>query len=174
MTTSEYCSHGYKRGRDFCKTCDVRMATPAGASATAATAEAARQNLDWLVMQHFPTTTLTERVGLVDVLLAMLPEGAPTFATEPFVVKHYVGEDRPSIKGNGFDGLQVGEEREDAQEFVDWINARLLAKEVAGGLRQIGWARQTEHGVLFERTVTDEQRTRFQPVYVASKDDSRG
>ena len=137
-------------------------------------AQARRQNLDWLVMQHLPTTTVTERAGLVDALLAMLPDGAPAFATEPFIVKHYVGEDQPSIKGNGFDGLKIGDEREDAQEFVDWINARLLAKEAASGLRQIGWMRQTEHGILFECTVTDEQRTRFQPVYAASKDGGHG
>lgn len=133
-----------------------------------------RQNLDWLVMQHFPSTTVAERAGLVSALMAMLPGGAPAFAAEPFIVKHYVGEDRPSIKGNGFDGLQIGEEREDAQEFVDWINAHLLAKEAASGLKQIGWARQTEHGVLFERSVTDEQRPRFQPVFVAAKDGGLG
>lgn len=44
---------------------------------------------------------------------------------EPFVVRHYAGDERPTIKGNGFDGLEVGETREDAQEFVDWLNARL-------------------------------------------------
>lgn len=137
-------------------------------------AQARRQNLDWLVMQHFPTTTVTERAGLLDALLAMLPNGAPAFATEPFVVKLYAGTDRPSIKGNGFDGLQIGEGREDAQEFVDWINARLLAKEAASGLKQIGWARETPHGLLFERFVTDEQRTRFDPAYVTSKGEGRG
>jgi hypothetical protein len=44
---------------------------------------------------------------------------------EPFVVKHYTSEERPTIKGNGFDGLEVGSDREEAQEFVDWINARI-------------------------------------------------
>lgn len=44
---------------------------------------------------------------------------------EPFVVKHYTSESRPIIKGNGFDGLEIGEDREEAQEFVDWLNARL-------------------------------------------------
>jgi hypothetical protein len=28
---------------------------------------------------------------------------------EPFVVKHYSSDERPSIKGNGFDGLEIGE-----------------------------------------------------------------
>jgi len=44
---------------------------------------------------------------------------------EPFVVKQYSGDERPSIKGNGFDGLCVGETREEAEEFVAWVNARL-------------------------------------------------
>lgn len=42
---------------------------------------------------------------------------------EPFVVKHYTSEERPSIKGNGFDGLEVGETREEAEEFVVFINS---------------------------------------------------
>lgn len=51
---------------------------------------------------------------------------------EPFVVKHYTSESRPIIKGNGFDGLEIGEDREEAQEFVDWLNARLAVNgEVA-------------------------------------------
>lgn len=45
----------------------------------------------------------------------------------PFVVKHYIGERRPSIKGNGFDGLEVGANREDAEEFVAWVNAHIIA-----------------------------------------------
>ena len=44
---------------------------------------------------------------------------------EPFVVKHYSGDERPIIKGNGFDGLEVGQDREEAQAFADWVNARL-------------------------------------------------
>lgn len=44
---------------------------------------------------------------------------------ERFIVKRYAAEDRPIIKGNGFDGLEVGETREEAQAFVDWINARI-------------------------------------------------
>ncbi|SEB24732.1 hypothetical protein SAMN05192564_1152 [Paraburkholderia sartisoli] len=42
---------------------------------------------------------------------------------EPFVVRHYTGEDRPTIKGNGFDGLQVGEDRDEAERFVAFVNA---------------------------------------------------
>ena len=47
---------------------------------------------------------------------------------EPFVVRHYVGEEHPVIKGNGFDGLVVGTSREEAQEFVDWLNKILTEK----------------------------------------------
>lgn len=41
---------------------------------------------------------------------------------EPFVVKHYASDQRPTIKGNGFDGLEVGEYREEAEEFIAWVN----------------------------------------------------
>lgn len=40
---------------------------------------------------------------------------------EPFVVKEYYGE-RPSIKGNGFDGLEVGEDRDEAENFLAFVN----------------------------------------------------
>lgn len=46
---------------------------------------------------------------------------------EPFVVKHYSADERPTLKGNGFDGLEIGETREEAEEFVDQIN-RLIAQ----------------------------------------------
>jgi len=44
---------------------------------------------------------------------------------EHFVVKHYTAEEGPVIKGNGFDGLRIGEDREEAEDFVKWVNARL-------------------------------------------------
>lgn len=44
---------------------------------------------------------------------------------EPFLVKHYTGDERPMLKGNGFDGLEIGETREEAQAFADWVNALL-------------------------------------------------
>ena len=47
---------------------------------------------------------------------------------EPFIVKHYTNTERPIIKGNGFDGLEIGESREEAEEFVRWINSRLVAQ----------------------------------------------
>lgn len=46
-------------------------------------------------------------------------------SAEPFVVHHYAGLDRPSIKGNGFDGLEIGDDREEAEVFVNWVNARI-------------------------------------------------
>ncbi len=52
------------------------------------------------------------------------PQGPGSYA--PFIVKHYSSDDRPSIKGNGFDGLEVGEDRQEAEEFINWINARLF------------------------------------------------
>jgi hypothetical protein len=62
---------------------------------------------------------------------------------EPFVVKHYGSDAHPSIKGNGFDGLVLGENREEAQDFIDWVNARLRARPAepsaaAGGV-PAGW-----------------------------------
>lgn len=50
---------------------------------------------------------------------------------ERFIVNHYVGDERPSIKGNGFDGLAVGETREEAEEFVAWLNEHLSSKSAA-------------------------------------------
>ncbi len=38
--------------------------------------------------------------------------------TEDFVVKHYAAEDFPEIKGNGMDGIKIGEDRtEDEGDF---------------------------------------------------------
>jgi len=42
-----------------------------------------------------------------------------------FTVKFYSADDRPSIKGNGFDGLSIGDDKEEANEFVSWVNSRL-------------------------------------------------
>jgi hypothetical protein len=57
--------------------------------------------------------------------LAALQDEPPARPVEPFVVKHYASDERPSIKGNGFDGLEVGEDRQDAEDFVKWLNERL-------------------------------------------------
>jgi hypothetical protein len=49
----------------------------------------------------------------------------------PFVIKHYTADLRPTIKGNGFDGLEIGISREEAEEFVAWVNARIAAPPAA-------------------------------------------
>lgn len=41
---------------------------------------------------------------------------------DKFIIKQYSKEERPILKGNGFDGLEIGEDREEAQEFIDFIN----------------------------------------------------
>jgi hypothetical protein len=41
---------------------------------------------------------------------------------EKFVVKHYSEDERPIIKGNGFDGLEIGIDREEAEYFINYIN----------------------------------------------------
>lgn len=46
--------------------------------------------------------------------------------SEPFSVKFYSGDERPTLKGNGFDGLEIGETREEAESFVKWLNDRLF------------------------------------------------
>lgn len=57
--------------------------------------------------------------------------------TEEFVVKHYSGEERPTIKGNGFDGLELGEDRDEAERFIQFVNKliqenNLLSKPING------------------------------------------
>jgi hypothetical protein len=51
--------------------------------------------------------------------------------TEPFIIKHYASDERPTLKGNGFDGLEIGTEqdRDWAEQFVAWINAKLATGE---------------------------------------------
>ena len=49
----------------------------------------------------------------------------------PFVVKHYIYEDRPTIKGNGFDGLEIGVDRKDAEVFIEWVNAHIFTLPAA-------------------------------------------
>lgn len=44
---------------------------------------------------------------------------------EPFVVKQY--DDVCIVKGNGFDGQELGTERDDAEDFIGFVN-RLIYK----------------------------------------------
>ena len=46
---------------------------------------------------------------------------------EPFVVRHYIADERPCIKGNGFDGLSIGESRDEADDFVAFLNHQFIA-----------------------------------------------
>ena len=62
---------------------------------------------------------------------------------EPFIVKHYSEDERPIIKGNGFDGLEIGGDREEAQEFVDFVNKLIQEKTE---LRQVGCVVETYAG----------------------------
>jgi len=54
---------------------------------------------------------------------------------EQFIVKHYTGEERPIIKGNGFDGLEIGGDRREAEDFIQFVNTLIIAhnKEVSNG-----------------------------------------
>lgn len=54
-------------------------------------------------------------------------------AVDLFFVRHYNAEDRPTIKGNGFDGLEIGETREEAEAFVAWVNARIAPQPAQEG-----------------------------------------
>ena len=41
---------------------------------------------------------------------------------EKFVVKHYSDDPHPTLKGNGFDGLTIGDYREQAEDFIKFVN----------------------------------------------------
>jgi hypothetical protein len=60
---------------------------------------------------------------------------SPAEPQERFVVRHYSSDKFPTIKGNGFDGLQVGEDREEAEQFVAWINARMAPPQRPAPIR---------------------------------------
>jgi hypothetical protein len=59
----------------------------------------------------------------------------PIKQPELFVVRHYGDDEKPCIKGNGFDGLTIGEDREEAEQFVAWVNARLAVEQNTAELR---------------------------------------
>jgi hypothetical protein len=65
----------------------------------------------------------TVRSELAEPESATLEQGVQQM--QPFVVRHYTEDERPTIKGNGFDGLEIGEDREEAEAFVAWINEKL-------------------------------------------------
>ena len=69
---------------------------------------------------------------------------------EQFIVKHYTADDRPSIKGNGFDGLEIGEDREEAEEFINYVNeiisslVNLLKLNLESDIATFEWAELQE------------------------------
>jgi len=64
---------------------------------------------------------------------------------ELFVVKHYSSDERPTIKGNGFDGLEIGTDREDAEEFIAWVNARISTPPQREPEQEpVAWMREEE------------------------------
>lgn len=56
-------------------------------------------------------------------------DGVVRVPREPFVVRHYSSDERPTIKGNGFDGLEIGETREEAEEFIAFVNRAMIAAD---------------------------------------------
>jgi hypothetical protein len=72
-----------------------------------------------VTFEHYETVTLGQP------WCSPYAKESPPPQSEPFVVRLYSEDDRPSIKGNGFDGLEIGEYREEAEEFISWVNARL-------------------------------------------------
>jgi len=74
------------------------------------------QQIDELIPPHAPVK---------QAITSLRQAIEATEKQEPFVVRHYSADERPIIKGNGFDGLCVGDDRDEAQQFVDWINQRI-------------------------------------------------
>lgn len=74
------------------------------------------------------------------VFTSPLPTIAQQEAGEPFVVRHYTEDEGPIIKGNGFDGLRIGNDREEAQAFIDWINSRIASPPPTDAARASGEA----------------------------------
>ena len=45
--------------------------------------------------------------------------------SDKFIIKHYADDPHPTLKGNGFDGLVIGDYREEAEGFITYINNRI-------------------------------------------------
>lgn len=82
--------------------------------------------------------------GPVTPLYAHPPPSAPA-GVEGFVVRHYTDEEGPTIKGNGFDGLRVGEDRDEAEGFVRWVNAALAQQPSVAPVGVEGHAKDCLH-----------------------------
>lgn len=68
---------------------------------------------------------------------------------EPFIIKQYDASERPIIKGNGFDGLEIGEDRDEAERFVAYINTehKLMAQAIRNTL---AWMDSVGFGDILE------------------------
>lgn len=91
-----------------------------------------------LLQERSSVFTLGERTYSETPLCACACSPAQPSA-EPFVVRHYTADDRPEIKGNGFDGLSIGETRQDAEEFIAWVNARIASPLAQPSAEPAGW-----------------------------------
>lgn len=91
-----------------------------------------------VIREGRPTLVQDQHIRPTDQRLYTSPQRAEGEApkreplTDAFVVKHYASDERPIIKGNGFDGLEIGENREEAEAFVAWINERIAAHGIKG------------------------------------------
>jgi hypothetical protein len=48
---------------------------------------------------------------------------------EKFIIKHYAEDPHPTLKGNGFDGLVIGDYRKEAEEFIEFVN-KLIENQI--------------------------------------------
>jgi len=78
-------------------------------------------------LENYPVQPLRDRDLCIRARAALAEQPVSECLQEvhPFVVRHYTNDERLSIKGNGFDGLEIGEDRQEAEEFIAWINKRI-------------------------------------------------
>jgi phosphoribosylanthranilate isomerase len=123
---------------------ELALATPLGLAKVALVVDAEDAFLDEIT-EAMPLDMLQlhghespDRVAEIRARYGLPVMKAVGVADEPFEVRHYTGCERPELKGNGFDGLALGEDREDAEEFTAWINARL--RGTARSIKSFGTA----------------------------------
>lgn len=75
---------------------------------------------------------LDELAALCEAAQTQLERQPPDPARDHFVVRHYGDDPHPTIKGNGFDGLVVGNYREEAEDFIRWVNDLIDARNANG------------------------------------------
>lgn len=82
---------------------------------------------------------------------------------DKFIVKQKAYDPHPSLIGNGFD-ITLGDYREEAEEFTDWINKRLVNEDVSLKTSSI-YARILKAG----RKIRDEACSVDQEMEIAEK-----